>query len=45
LCRAAGFIMRQNTRCRRGHAAPRQSRIESRRIGAQLPYVVHNGDP
>jgi hypothetical protein len=37
--------MRQNARRRRGRAPPRQRRIESRRIGAQLPYVMHIAEP
>jgi hypothetical protein len=36
LRRASRFIMRQNARRGRGGTAPRQRRIESGRIGAQL---------
>jgi hypothetical protein len=36
--------MRQNTRCCRGDPAPRKRRIESGRVGAQLPYVMHLKD-
>jgi hypothetical protein len=42
---APRFIMRQNAYRCRGHAAPRQSRIESGRVGAQLSDVMHDTDP
>ena len=44
LRRTPRLIMRQYVRCRWGDTASRQRCIESGRVGAQLPYVVHLTD-